>query len=365
MMLSGWNNPPRECCGTWTPDGKYFVFRSRRSGVSNIWAVNETKSFFRKVGREPVQLTSSPAPTFFPLVSPDGKKIFVVASQVRGELVSYNATSRQFSPYLSGISAMGVYFSEDGNWVAYSAYPEGTLWRSKVDGSERVQLTFPPMYVLQARWSPDGTRIAFAGQEPGKPYRVYVIPAVGGSAEQLVSGDHGGLDPTWSPDGNSLLFGRHPSLDRPLAGPAYLEVVDLQTRKISKIPDSKGLWCPRWSRDGLHILAMPWEHMGLVVFDVRTQNWTALNSVARIAVNWPEWSRQGDWIYFYGSPIGGKEGVFRVRIKDGKLDEVFGLENFQQAPGLGTWKGLAPDNTPLLTRDAGTMNIYALDVDFP
>jgi Tol biopolymer transport system component/DNA-binding winged helix-turn-helix (wHTH) protein len=134
-MLSGWNNPPTECCGTWTPNGKYFVFRSRRSGVSNIWAVNEAKSFFRKVGREPVQLTSSPAPTFWPLVSLDGKKIFVVASQVRGELVSYNATSRQFSPYLSGISAISVTFSEDGNWVAYSTYPEGTLWRSKVDGS--------------------------------------------------------------------------------------------------------------------------------------------------------------------------------------------------------------------------------------
>ena len=31
-LLAGWNNPPAECCGSWTPDGKYFVFQSSRGG---------------------------------------------------------------------------------------------------------------------------------------------------------------------------------------------------------------------------------------------------------------------------------------------------------------------------------------------
>jgi dipeptidyl aminopeptidase/acylaminoacyl peptidase len=125
----------------------------------------------------------------------DGKKIFVVTAQIRGELVRYDSASRQYALYLSGISATAATFSPDKKWVTYVAYPEGTLWRSKVDGSERLQLTFPPLFVIQPRWSPDGARIAFMGQEPRKPWSVYLIPAEGGSPEQPVPGDHRGADP--------------------------------------------------------------------------------------------------------------------------------------------------------------------------
>src|SRR5262249_41646607 len=48
-LLSGWNNPPDECCGSWTPDGRYFLFQSRRGGTRNIWAIREAGSLFRKV----------------------------------------------------------------------------------------------------------------------------------------------------------------------------------------------------------------------------------------------------------------------------------------------------------------------------
>ncbi len=35
------------------------------------------------------------------------------------------------------------------------------LWRSKLDESERLQLTYPPMYAVLPRWSPDGKKIIF------------------------------------------------------------------------------------------------------------------------------------------------------------------------------------------------------------
>ena len=40
-LLPGWNRLAEECCGNWTPDGKYFVFQSRREGMTNIWAIRE------------------------------------------------------------------------------------------------------------------------------------------------------------------------------------------------------------------------------------------------------------------------------------------------------------------------------------
>ena len=115
-----------------------------------------------------------------PVPSRDGKKLFVQGWQPRAELVRYDAKSGQFAPYLSGISAMGLDFSRDGEWVAYNDYADGTMWRSKVDGTQKLQLTFPPMQAYLPRWSPDGKQIAFFGHPPGEPSQIYVVPAAGG-----------------------------------------------------------------------------------------------------------------------------------------------------------------------------------------
>jgi len=47
-FLGGWNTPPHECCGTWTPDGKFFIFQSMREGRTDLWAVSEKRSLFWK-----------------------------------------------------------------------------------------------------------------------------------------------------------------------------------------------------------------------------------------------------------------------------------------------------------------------------
>ena len=65
--------------------------------------------------------TSGPAGAGTPLVSPDGRKLFVLTNHRRGELVRYDAKSRAFAPYLGGISAGFLDFSKDGQWIAYVA----------------------------------------------------------------------------------------------------------------------------------------------------------------------------------------------------------------------------------------------------
>ncbi len=373
QLLPGWNNPQTECCGSWTPDGKYFLFQSSRGGTTNIWAIREEKSLLRKASYEPVQLTTGPTSTYMPMPSTDGKKIFVVAAQLRGELVRYDSASHQFTPYLSGISAMGLNFSRDGNWVTYAAYPDGTLWRSKVDGSERLQLTSPPLHAIQPRWSPDGTHIAFMGQQPGEPFSIYVVPAEGGNPEQPIPGDHRESDPNWSPDGNSLLFGRQPDNEAPGAGTLDLEIVDLRTHAISKVSGSEELWLPRWSRDGHHILALSRVQDRIMLFDINTRKWSEL---AKIGVGYPiagvggpgpEWSSRGDYVYLCGAPsaAGQPGGIFRIRMRDSKLEQLFTLKDFRQAPDWAGSMSLAPDDSPLLVRDAGTQDIYALDWEAP
>ncbi|MGI8959018.1 MAG: TolB family protein [Bryobacteraceae bacterium] len=147
-LLPGWNQPPAECCGNWTPYGKYFVFQATRKGRTEIWAIREQYCLlgsFRKAGREPVQLTAGQLNSLAPAPSSDGKKLYVIGQQLRGELARYDSKSREWVPYLAGISAEFVDFSRDGRWVTYVSFPDSALWRSRIDGSDRLQLTFGPM----------------------------------------------------------------------------------------------------------------------------------------------------------------------------------------------------------------------------
>src|SRR5262249_10846324 len=122
--------------------------------------------------------------------------------------------------------------------------------------------------------------------------------------------------------------------EAPGAGTLDLEIVDLRTHTVSKVPGSEELWSPRWSPDGGHILAIPRAGDRLLLFDVKTQRWT---ESAKIGVGYPEWSREGDFIYFTGIPPAGQpSGVFRVRVSDHKLERVISLKDFRQPFGSGS-----------------------------
>lgn len=362
-FLPKWNTPPSECCGSWTRNGRYFLFQSDRGGSTNVWAIRESTSLFQKSSDQPVQLTAGPTSAGTAVPSVNGTRLFVTTAR-SGELMRYDFATQDFAPYFSGISAIGMTFSRDGKWVTYVAYPQHTLWRSKADGSERLQLTYPPMYVLQPRWSPDGKRIAFMAMQGDKPWSIFVISADGGNLEQPVPGDRLGFDPSWSPDGNRLLFGRHPTTQGPGSGTLDLEIVDLRSHAVAKIPGSDELWSPRWSPDGRYILAVPRDADRLMLFDIQNQKWTEL---AKIPAGYPEWSRDAQYIYCLAKPKGiPSRAILRVRLRDHKVEQVASLSNFKQPTvDWGDWAGLGPDDSPILLREAGTPEIFALDWDAP
>ena len=267
-LLAGWNNTPNECCGNWTPDGSYFVFQAVRDGTANLWALQEHRGLFASIPEKPVQLTTGPMNVGAPVPSRDGKKLFVQGWQPRGELVRYDSRSGQIVPYLSGISAMGLDFSRDGKWVAYNDGTDGAMWRSRVDGTQKLKLVSPPMLAYLPRWSPDSQEIAFFGHPPGEAWQIYVIPAAGGAPEVLYHGETNLADPSWSPDGKSIAFGEN-SLNN--QGSA-IYILDVKTRKVSKLPGSDGLYSPRWSPNGRYVAAIPLDSLKLMLFDLRARN---------------------------------------------------------------------------------------------
>jgi Tol biopolymer transport system component len=358
-LLLGWNDPPSECCGNWTADGKFFVFQSTRNRTTNVWAMREKAGLFQRTNAEPVQLTVGPINYRAPVLSQDGGKLFVVGEQPRGELVRYDVRTQQFVNFLGGISAEAVSFSKDGEWITYVTYPEGNLWRSRADGSQRLQLSSLPMRTHLPRWSPDGKQIVFMARAmPDKPWKIYRVSVNGGSLEQLMPGPIINRDPTWSPDGNSLVF----SVGGRTSTPRAIQALNLVTGQISQLPGSDEIYSPRWSPDGRYVAAIRMDKQELVLYDFTAQAWRELT---KLNASFPAWSRDGKYIYFANN-FQDDWALFRVGIDAGKLERVASLKGFRQAAGVvGRWMGLAPDDSPLALRDVGTQDIYALAWQVP
>jgi eukaryotic-like serine/threonine-protein kinase len=362
-LLPGWNNPPNECCGSWTPDGRYYVFQALRDGASNIWVLPEHSSPLRKVSNQPLQLTTGPLSFGAPVPSKDGKKLFVIGAQLRAELVRYDFKSGEFVPYLGGISAGELDFSRDGKWVAYVSYPDDTLWRSRLDGSERLQLTYPPQRTALPHWSPDGKTIAFSAAAPGKPWKVFVIFPDRGSPEPITPAESLETDPTWSPDGATLAFSSNDSLH---PQNMFVQLFDLKSRQLSRIPSSEPVFGPRWSPDGRSIAVISFDNARLLLLDVKTQKLRTLATGLGL-IGYLAWSPDGSYIYF-DTLLTPKPSYYRLRVRDAKLEHIVDLNTIRTFTGQfgpGSWTGLAPDQSPLFVRDLSTQEIYALDLEFP
>jgi Tol biopolymer transport system component len=204
-ILPGWHSPAAQISGLWTPDGRYFFTSCENSGACSIWAIREHKSLLQNRSL-PTQLTSSPTPVFLNGISPDGNKLFAGEWSSQTELVRYDGRARQFRPFLAGLSATELDFSRDGKWVTYVSGRGRTLWRSRLDGSERLQLTSGSVTAMLPRWSPDASQIAYVDQQATEYWKIFLVSPQGGVPQELVREKQHQMDPSWSQTGNRLHF---------------------------------------------------------------------------------------------------------------------------------------------------------------
>jgi Tol biopolymer transport system component len=365
-LLPGWHTSGSTCCGHWTPDGKFFLFRSHESpwDIDQIWALDERSGLLRRPPAEPVQLTTGPIAWTPPYPSKDGKRIFASGYSLRGELSRMDPATKEIKPFLGGIPADNVSFSRDGQFITYASFPEGALWKVNRDGSSPVQLTDPPMRVGGLRWSPDGSQILFFAFSADHVYS-YTVASEGGIPKRILPEDNGRQgDPDWSPDGKKIVFDSATARD---AERGDLRILDLESRRVTVVPGSGGTWSPRWSPDGRYIAALSWKTSILKVFDIETQRWSSLpvKGLAR----YPAFSRDSRYIYYIYVLFSHESdaGVFRIPVKGGEVERVADLKDWHAGGGdeieLDPWMDLDPTDAPLLLRDTGTQDIYALTLN--
>ncbi len=135
------------------------------------------------------------------------------------------------------------------------------LWSMNEAGADVKQLTDNPDFpVSGAKWSPDGSKIAFTSYTPGinVPYEftqaIYLMNADGRGVRRLtnpptgfrMSGD-GGI--VWSPDGKKIVFSRH--IPPEVAGHFVVFIIDIETnteRLLSNEVSSVHGWFPDGDR---------------------------------------------------------------------------------------------------------------------
>jgi len=369
VLPASFHQDAGEGFGKWGRDGRYYFFVARHHGRGDIWALREKAGFLRKTSSEPIQITSGPLSYGWPAPSLNDDRVFVVGTEQHAQLQRFDAKSGQFIPFLDGISAGQTDFSSDGKWVCYIRYPDNTLWRRHLDGSEKLQLTNSTMAADMPRFSPDATSIAFLAFTPGQPQVTFVVSINGGTPEELLPGDkHSQDDPGWSPDGKTVLLQEYPEGGiGPGSSPSdyFIQQVNVQTRKGSELPGSTGLFAPRWSPDGRYISAFSADVTKVMLFEVSTGKWSLLATGS--SLQYPNWSRDSKYLQFEDTGSDGPE-LDRVAIASKKKERIVLLKDVARVLLYNSnqpWNGIAPDNSPLIMRDVSSTQAYSIELELP
>jgi Tol biopolymer transport system component len=348
--------------GDWSPDGRHFVWqRPTPLGVRlDVWAVPEGRTRLPWTRSRPVQLTRGPVSFGEVGVRPDGGGLLAYGEIGRGELQRFDRRTRRFERFLGGESVGMVRASPDGEWLAWVTFPDGTLWRSRRDGRERMRLTSSRALAFLPVWSPDGKRIAFVGQDPGDAgASVRLVSADGGPTEVLTRPDAGSSfwDPCWLPDGKSLIFS-----DRTWSRPG-IQRLNVDTRKVSLLEGGEKLVYPKCSPQG-QLLATR-EGGALVSYWPERGAWEEVDVDPNKGFVYPTWTRDGRSI------CGLAWGENRIQCYS------FATRRFETLAEIGDnkllasgwlmvpWFGLDADDNPLVVFDRSTRDLYALDWEAP
>jgi Tol biopolymer transport system component len=341
-----WPTNSNQYSGHWTPDGRHFLFSSDREGRANLYELVAPRwfAFWKKPAA--VRITGNQIPILDSTPTRDGQGVFVLGRMDEGATRAYDPLSRKLVPFLDDLSMLSFVISPDRQWMAYSEYPSRHLWKSKLDGSEKVQLT--DSYAEMQQWSPDGKWLVYSDW-----HNLYLISADGGAPEKLTPDGPHDIAPTWSPDGKSIAFNYFPYPGQPLS----IRLLDIASRKISEMQNSQGYLWPSWSPDGKYLVAMGQYPSRMMLYSAESRTWKELH---RFDVLWSYWVWASDSKSLYVSQIQGNNGIYHLSVPQGEWTKLSGLEGVNDTDGFDSFLSLTPDGQPAIMSRTGVAQIYLL-----
>jgi Tol biopolymer transport system component/DNA-binding winged helix-turn-helix (wHTH) protein len=205
-----------------SPDGRYVVFSSDRTGASEIWKANSD-------GSTPMQLTFLSSDCGTPRWSRNGREIvFSAGPQGNRDLFVTSADGGQPRQLTTASSNEAVpNYSRDGRWIYFASDRGGSwnIWKMPAEGGPATQVTRNGGFF--ASESPDGQYLYYAKaiDAPG----LWRVPLSGGSEEKVLDSPPPGFWGYWAVSANGIYY-----VDEP-APRARIRFLNFRTRRDSVV----------------------------------------------------------------------------------------------------------------------------------
>jgi TolB protein len=222
-----------------------IAYSSKRGNAKEIYVMDYD-------GYNPQPFTRNGSSNLFPQWASDNSKLAFVSFRTgKPEINIYSYIDGSRLPFpLFNTFASTPAISPDGSRVAFSLRtPRGDadIFVSRLDGSERVNITNNPAIETSPTWSPAGRQIAFVSGTPGQ---ISICDADGANLRRILKEGGDADAPSWSPDGRWLAFQWKPHL-----GTNYqLFMAEVSTGRIYQLTSENGSnESPSWAPDGRHL----------------------------------------------------------------------------------------------------------------
>ena len=367
------NNPNEDRMPTWAPDGREIAYSSTQGMQTGLWAVS-------LVDRKERLLKQIEGRVDAPSWGPEGQLAYVVADakgshlEIDGKAVSGDENVFPFRvSWLPGKG--GYYYVSDGKIrrrsgsrvkeVPFTAKlevtrPQYTRAKRDFDSTEPRRA----LGIVKPAISPDGSQIAFIALGD-----LYLMPAKGGTPENLTNDHAMDADVAWSPDGASLVY----TSDKG-GGLPQLWVRNLKSGKDRQLTrlDTQPLGAD-WSPDGTRIAFLDvdgmWGVAGVCVVDVETGKITRLQSSLGQPGS-PSWSGDSKNVaiglsYKFSSSF--REGTNQIYVipADGKGQPVWQVPQANASIDTrgGGGPAWSPDGTKMAAIYEGVLKIWPVSAD--
>ena len=215
-------HPAADYTPTWSPNGKQILFSSDRDGIFDLYLMDADGTNVQKVfGSSKYRID--------PTWAPDGKQIAYTQGDPQKAKLQFGLRFVPYADltlYTSTVSGDSVEkltdgfqptWSPDGREIAFvvGGHKHTPLGIFDLQRRSRKMLLLKEMpWISDPSWSAQGDRIAFTKLDGAefdaqgfliyKKGTIYTIDHTGAGLHQIT--DENATDPTWSPDGNELIY---------------------------------------------------------------------------------------------------------------------------------------------------------------
>lgn len=295
----------------WSPDGRRLIFQSTREGreCDQIYIMNADGSNVRMV-------STGKGVTTCGYFLPDGKHIVYASTHAAGDACPARADRSQgyvwavypgFDIYLATAAGKIVKKLTDApgydaeatvNWktrkMVYTSLASGDLdlWTMKLDGSGKKRITTTEGYDGGAVFSRDGSKLVWRAHHPDTPEKtqrsrdllqrnltapmkmeLFVADGDGAHARQITNFGCASFAPTFTPDGEKILFSsnKHKCDSRDFE----LYLINLDGTGLEQVTGYGGFTSfPEFSPDGRTLVfASSYKSTGNYEFNIFTAEW--------------------------------------------------------------------------------------------